>query len=470
MNLYEPGLAGVGVVVLLAALLPTYLHRQPLSLPMVLVALGGVAALVVPSLRDIDPRAHLPVTERLTELGVLVSLLGAGLAIDRVPGWRRWASTWRLLLIAMPLTIAAVAVSAWWLLGAPLSMALLLGAVLAPTDPVLAADVQVGEPTVAEPGTPAGPIGEAEVQIEEEDEVRFALTSEAGLNDGLAFPFVYAAIAAAGAGSLGQWAPQWIAIDLLGRLLLGTAVGWCAGVAIGRVVFAPPKPFTPLADTTEGFVAVGAILLTYGLTEMIHGYGFIAVFVAAVTLRSRQRVHPYHRTLHQFSGQLEQLLSVGLLVLLGAAVAGGLLGELSWGGVAVAGLLVFVIRPLAGRVALARGVTTVAERRAIGFFGIRGIGSLYYLAYAERSSAWPASLDGLWATTVFAVVLSIVVHGVSATPAMRRLDRRRRRTRRRVRPEAQASGGRSARPVGSSVAESATHSRVSRCARGDNRA
>jgi NhaP-type Na+/H+ or K+/H+ antiporter len=199
-----------------------------------------------------------------------------------------------------------------------------------------------------------------------------------------------------------------------------------AGKLLTRIIFNPPRPFSPLAETNEGFVAVGAILITYGLTEIAHGYGFLAVFIAAITFRSHQRDHTYHKTLHQFTAQIEQLLTLALLVALGGAIANGILGALTWRSALVAVLVVFVVRPTASRVALWRTPTKRDERRAIEFFGIRGIGSIYYLAYATGHAPF-ADADQLWATTTATIVLSIFVHGVTATPVMRRLDRRRTR-------------------------------------------
>ncbi len=389
-------------------------------MPILLVVAGALLGRALPGF-DVNPSGeHLRLTEHAAEIGVLVSLLAAGLSIDRRPGWRRWATTWKLLTIAMVLTIAGLAVAGWWIIGLVPASALLLGAVIAPTDPVLASDVQVGAPAVD--GAP----------MNREDEVRFSLTSEAGLNDGLAFPFVLAAVAMAVEGARpGGWILEWLLSDLLARIAIGIAVGWLAGKLLSRVVFDPPGPLTALAETTEGFVALGAILLTYGLTEVAHGYGFLAVFIAAVTLRDSRRDHAFHRVLHEFAGQLEQLLALGLLVLFGAAISTGLLGDLRWEGVVVGLLAIFVIRPVAARLALIGTTTSRVERRAIGFFGIRGIGSLYYLAYASRRAEF-AQIDAVWSTVAFTVIVSVVVHGVTATPVMQMLDRRRARQRARL--------------------------------------
>lgn len=411
MSNYALTLVFVGALVVLAAWIPQFLRGRPLSLPMVLLVIGALAFRFVPALGDVALQKHVEITEHVTELAVLISLLGAGLALDRPPGWRRWSSTWRLLGVAMPVTIALVFLAGWTAGLAP-ATALLFGAVIAPTDPVLAADVQVGEPTVdGQPG-------------EEEDEVRFALTSEAGLNDGLAFPFVYAAVGLAAAANTGEaWFVDWLWSDLLVRVTVGMIAGWAAGRILDRIFFDPPRPLVALAEGSQGFVAVGAILVTYGATEIAHGYGFLAVFVAAVTLRHRRRDDTYHGVVHGFTEELEQLLSVALLLLLGGAMATGLLDHLSWRGVVGGLLVIFVFRPVAGWLAMLGSAASVGQRRAIAFFGIRGIGSIYYLAFAVQSADFVGE-DELWAATAFTILASVFVHGVTATPVMNALDRR----------------------------------------------
>lgn len=429
MPAYTLLLVFAGVVALLTAWLPAYLERRPMSLPIVLVVIG-MLAFRLPWFDPPDPRLHLEPAARLTELGVIVSLMGAGLAIDRPVGRGAWSTTWRLLSVAMPLTIAAIALLGWWIAGLSVAAAALLGAALAPTDPVLAQDVQVGEPTIDDHGT-------------REDEVRFSLTSEAGLNDALAFPFVHGAIslALASAGMAHRGVVQWMAYDVAYRLAIGVLVGWLVGRVLGRVFFSPPGRLTALADRAQGFVAIASTLLAYGITEMARGYGFLAVFVTAVTLRAAERHHEFHVVLHDFARQVEEMLMVALLLLLGGAVSNGLLDGLTWPGFAVAVLGVFVVRPIVAGLSLLGGRPRVAERRTIAFFGVRGIGSLYYLTFALQHGPFDDT-DALWSIVTCAILLSIFVHGVAATPVMRRLDdRRRRRHARTTLPKAGAAVG-----------------------------
>ncbi|HEY6696659.1 MAG TPA: cation:proton antiporter [Acidimicrobiales bacterium] len=408
MDSYILTLAFVGAAILGAAVLPLLLAGRPLSFPIVYVALGMAVFALPLRLPTADPLAEGDVVERMTELAVIVSLMGAGLKIDRTIGWASWRTTRRLLVLAMPLTIAGVAILGWWAAGLAPAAALLLGAVLAPTDPVLAADVQVGPPG-----------GEAE------DEVRFGLTSEAGLNDGLAFPFTNAAIAMAAAGSagVGSWLGGWVLDDVLLKLVIGLTVGLAGGRAVGAVLFRLPTT-RRIAESTEGFVSLATTLLVYGVAELCHGYGFVAVFVAAYVLRHHERDHEYHEVLHASSESIERLVSAALLVLLGGAVVDGALAPLTLRGAALGLAVVLLVRPIAGWLALLRTTMPQSERWALAFFGIRGIGSVYYLAQALNEAEF-ADADQLWAIVAFVILVSVLVHGVSAAPLMKRVDARR---------------------------------------------
>ncbi|MBB2942851.1 NhaP-type Na+/H+ or K+/H+ antiporter [Actinoplanes lutulentus] len=407
MQLSDVVFALVGVGALLAGVLPRLLERRPLSMPIAFLALGLIVFGLPLGLPDADPLANAKLTEHLTEIGVIVALMGAGLKIDRPFGRRRWASTGRLLIIAMPVTIAATALLGWWWAGLVPASALLLGAAMAPTDPVLAADVQVGEPTDEE---------------DSEDEVRFALTSEAGLNDGLAFPFVYAAIAIAAHGlDPAGWLGEWVLKDVLYKGLTGLAGGALIGWLLGKLFFRAKRDALRLSRHSEGFLALAATFLAYGVTEVAGGYGFLAVFVAARAIRAAERSHEYHQVLHDFAEQTERLLTVLLLLLLGGAMVSGLLAPLTWQAAGAGLVLIFLVRPLAAFASLQGVPGTRAEHWVIAAFGIRGIGSFYYLAYAMTHANFPRA-DLVWATAAFVVVVSVVLHGIAATPVMRYLD------------------------------------------------
>lgn len=408
--------AAAGVAVFIAAVLPKLLRNAPLSMPMVFLGAGMLAFTVIPSLPDPDPLQHGEFVTHLTEVCVIISLMGAGLALDRPLGRRAWSTTWRMLGLAMPLCIVGLTLLGLWFLGFGLGAALLVAAALAPTDPVLASEVQVGEPA------------DEEGETEREDEIRFGLTSEAGLNDGLAFPFVYLAIAIslAGAGTT-DWLGHWFAMDVLWRIGIGVVLGLGTGKLLGRLFFGARHESVRLSDHSEGFVALAATFLAYGVTQMLEGYGFVAVFVCAVTIRAAERTHGFHRVMHSYVEQLERLMTVVILVLLGGSIARGLLAGIGWAEVLVALAFLLLVRPLAGWAGLARGKTGPRERTAISFFGIRGIGSLYYLAFALGHGNFSAQAEQLWAFVGLVVALSIVLHGATTAPVMNRLDRLRQR-------------------------------------------
>jgi NhaP-type Na+/H+ or K+/H+ antiporter len=401
-------LAVLGAAAISAAVLPRVVDRLPLSLPLIYVGVGLVLFSLPIGLDGPRVGSEAQEAERLTEFVVIVSLMGAGLKLNRRLGWRTWGATWRLLGITMPLTIGGVCLLALGPLGLPIASAVLLGAVLAPTDPVLASDVQVEGPA----------------EEDADDEVRFALTSEAGLNDALAFPFTNLALAIATAAG-GAWAWGWFAEDVVLKLGVGLVAGWVLGRLIAWLAFHVPTR-NALANTSEGFVAIGATLVVYGVTEALHGYGFLAVFVAAVTIRNQERDHEYQQTLHDFAETTERLASIVFLLLLGGAVVEGVLSGLTLTGAAVAVVIVLVLRPVTGWLALIGHPAPSRERATIAFFGIRGMGTVYYLAHAATEDSFPRAAE-IWAVATTVILLSIVIHGVTATPVLRLVDRRRRR-------------------------------------------
>ncbi|WP_225753924.1 sodium:proton antiporter [Actinotalea sp. Marseille-Q4924] len=406
--------AAIGLATLAAALLPWVLRRAPVSWPIVFLGSGMAAFALLPQLPDPDPIRYQSVAVHLTEVCVIVSLMGAGLALNRPFAIRTWGTTWRLLAVTMPLTMLATGLLGWWFLGFGAAGAMLLAAVLAPTDPVLATDVQVNRP-LAEPGA-------------EDDQARFALTSEAGLNDGLAFPFTYAAVAISIAGvAPGGWLAEWVLVDVLWRLGLGVLGGLAVGWLLGRLFFSSLAAEHRMTENLQGFVALAAVFLAYGLTELAEGYGFIAVFVTAATIRSTERHHEQHAVMHSFVEQVERLLTVAVLVLLGGAVARGLLAPVGWAEVAVVAVFLLLVRPVAGWIGLAGSTTGPRERAVVAFFGVRGVGSLYYVAYALQEGDFALEDSRLWALVGLVVVSSVVLHGVTATPAMAWLDDARRR-------------------------------------------
>jgi NhaP-type Na+/H+ or K+/H+ antiporter len=402
---YILAFTGFGVLIALVAWLPLVLKRLPLSLPIICIALGAALFSLPQVTLTPLPLNHPEIAERFTEFVVIIALMGAGLKLDRIFSWRHWAVTWRLLGVTMPLGIGAIVLLLGWGLGYPWVAALLLAASLAPTDPVLAADVQVGPPKTGQ-----------------EDEVRFGLTSEAGLNDGLAFPFVHLAIALAAAASSGEaWFIDWVTYRVLWEIGGGVAAGWLIGRAFGWLTFHVPAK-TKLARTGDGLIAVSATLVSYGLTEIIHCYGFLAVFVTALAFRSTHRDHDFQVQMHEMTEQIERIAMMVLLLLFGGALARGLLAPVTWADAGVAAVILLIIRPLTGLIGLLGFKAVRTEKLTLAFFGIRGVGSFYYLAYGLNHMEL-AGADRLWGLVGLIVLMSVLLHGLTVTPIMRLLDR-----------------------------------------------
>jgi NhaP-type Na+/H+ or K+/H+ antiporter len=393
---YHVLLAAIGLSIVLSFWLPRFLSGREPATSALLILTGFATFALVPGMpQAIDPVGSPRVWEIVSEICVIVGLFGTGLRIDRMTTRTLWMPTLRLLAIAMPLCIAALAVAGWMVAGLTFAGGFLLAAVLAPTDPVLAGDVQVGPP-----------------QEGGEHPVRYTLTTEAGLNDGLAFPFVHLGVAIVTAGSL-SWglAGEWFARDVVYRICVGVAGGAAVGWILSRILFDWPRE-NALSRTGSGVVALAGVLLAYGCTELLEGYGFIAAFVSGLTLRRSETHHHFHRRLHDFSESLEHALTAVLLVALGAVIP-VLWPYFQWSHAAVGLSLIFVIRPLAAWLSLAGTAFGPREKLVVAFYGVRGIGSVYYLAYAGHHLELANEYE-LWATVAFTILASTLVHGLTA--------------------------------------------------------
>lgn len=405
---YHLGMALVGAGIVAAFWLPRFFSGREPAASALLILFGLSIHWILPGVSQaLAPREAPLFWELASELTVIVALFGTGIRIDEITNYQRWRPTIRLLLIAMPITIAATAFMGLAFAGMTLAGAILLGAVLAPTDPVLAGEVQVGPPT--EGG---------------EQPVRFALTTEAGLNDGLAFPFVYLGLLAGTTGLSSAMLGEWVLLDLFYRIIVGCLGGAAVGWILARIMFVIPRG-NVLADTASGVLAVAGVLLCYGAVELAEGYGFIACFVAGVVLRRAEAEHEFHAKLHSFNEAIELALTALLLILVGATFP-RLFGELDWAHAAIAFGLLFVVRPVAGWVSLLRTGLPSADRLVISFYGVRGIGSIYYLAYAANHLDL-VNEGQLWATIALTILLSTVVHGFTAGPVVDHIVRRRQR-------------------------------------------
>ncbi|MGH6622707.1 MAG: cation:proton antiporter [Burkholderiaceae bacterium] len=395
----------IGALLVAMAFNSRLVQRLPLSPAMLYLGVGyamgpgGTGLLNAEILRDASA------IEMAAEIAVLVTLFAVGLRLQTPR--QSWHIAARLASFGMIVTIAVTALAAHLLLGLPALMAFLLAAILAPTDPVLASDVQIREPG-------------------ERDAVRLSLTAEGGLNDGAAFPAVLLALGLLGVHSIGPFGARWIAVDLLWSVAGGLGIGWACGRVVARLLVRLRRAGQPLEF--EEFLVLGTIALTYGLALTLHTYGFLAVFAAGIAVahgirgvrdvadKSKSPTTLSERLL-VWSGQGERLIEVALVILLGA-LAGSV--NWSWPVVAFAMVLMLIARPLAVYMTVRGADAPPEQRRLIAWFGIRGIGSLYYLAFALGKGVENSYAEAIANAALAAIVLSIVVHGISATPLMQR--------------------------------------------------
>ena len=360
----------------------------------------------------LDPVDDAEVVQRLAEFALIVALFSTGLKLDRRLSWREWGSVVRLLGIVMPLTIVAIALFGSLAMGLSLAAAVVLGAALAPTDPVLAGDIGVGPP------------GE-----EDEREPHFAVTAEAGLNDGLAFPFVNLGLFLAVEGRGDGWVAEWLLADVVYAVAVGIAVGALGGWLLAAGVLRL-RAQRLLARELDGWVAVGAVLVLYGVAELAGGYGFLAAFAGGIGFRRYERDHEANERVHQGAEVVEKFSELAAILLLGSMVTLAGWSEAGWAGAALAPLLLLAIRPLSVFVAFVGSGLALRERAFLGWFGVRGVGSLYYVAAAIASGLLTVeeAQSVFWAIAV-CVVVSIVVHGITGSPFAGRLTRRAERAR-----------------------------------------
>ena len=396
---YDLILLYLGFAILIASIFPRLLSKHLITTPMVYLG----AAILFFSFFEDNPMPGFTQDpywgKRLTELGVIISLTSAGLKLNAPFDWRTWKYSFRLLIITMPLTIIAVFFLGWVGLGFAPATAMLLGAVVAPTDPVLASDVQTSSPSK-----------------KDNSHTRLALTTEAGLNDGLAFPFTNLAIAMALLGAHpSNWFWDWLWMDFFYKIIVGTLIGWASGWLLYRLIPLFPKPKSKKLAVSIGILSLSLTLIPYGLAEIVHSYGFIAVFVAACVFRNQEKAGKYLEPLHEFSEEMEKILIVVLFSLVGVYLCHEFVADFQWYMLPAAFLVVMLIRPIAGYLALIQTSLPQNKRWIIAFYGIRGIGSLYYVLYAFNQTEFEKQAE-LFALLLVIILFSLVVHGLSAKP------------------------------------------------------
>jgi len=414
-----------GALLLAMGLTASILKRSPITSAIIYLAVGVLVGPTVLDWFHFNPLKQSALLESLTEVAVLISLFSAGVKMPVPFSFARWRTPILLATASMAITVAMVAGFAFYVLGMPLGAGVLLGAIVAPTDPVLATDVQIRHPG-------------------DHDQLRFNLTCEAGMNDGSAFPFVMLGLGLLGLHDLGDSGMKWMLVDVLWATVSGVTIGVVAGVALAHVGWKlRSKPHEH--ELMDDFLGLGLIGIVYGLTVTVNGWGFLAVFFAAVALRqtelklakAAQNAFDASKTQQAlrasgnapepeppqtvsqgslvFKEHLERLSEVVLVLLIGGTLY---LNSWTWQAVGLALFLFVIVRPISVIVGLLGTNTTWRIRGMTGWFGVRGIGSLYYLMYAIESGL-PEELSlQLIQMTLIVVTLSILLHGTSVKPLM----------------------------------------------------
>jgi NhaP-type Na+/H+ or K+/H+ antiporter len=395
----------VGGLLIAIALLGRLLDRLPVSPAMLYLVVGFLLGPAAFNVLELHPLRELTLLETITEIGLLIALFTVGIKM-RVPiGDWRWSVPMRLATISMVVTIVGIAAAAMLILGFDWPLALVIGAVLAPTDPVLASEVQLRS-------------------AQDRDSLRFGLTGEGGLNDGTAFPFVLLGLGAMGLHELGWMGWHWIAVDLVWGIAGGLGIGFLVGMALARGVRLL-RAWRRDVVIFDEFLLLGVIAMSYGVALAAGALGFLAVFAAGLALRRADDIHanaqkaadkpPLTPSMLNVNEQLERIAEVAIVLLVGVMIS---TGYWSVEGLLLAGVLFVAIRPLAVWIGVREAGAGDAPRRLLGWFGIRGIGSVYYGVYFAGFELRDVVASDLLAAVFTVVAASIVVHGISAAPLM----------------------------------------------------
>lgn len=403
----------IGSVLVVMGLGEPLVRRLPLSPALVYLLTGwAMGALATPLLPELDLIGEPGLVRLLSEGAVLLSLFAIGLKIRLPLRWVAWRTPVLLATTAMLVAIGLATLAARALLPMDWAMAFLLATLLAPTDPVLASDVQVHD-------------------HHDRDLLRLSLSAEGALNDGTAYPLVMLALGLLGWHTLGEHGARWMAWDLAWSVLAGTLLGIACGRGIGWLLMR--KLRTAGEAEWDELLYLGAIMLTYGLALLVHASAFLAVFAAGATLL---RPHPgathdpqartaQHR-MQEFGASCERLVEALMVLLIGAAMT---VVDWSWGVLGFSLVMVLAVRPLSVLLGLPPSALPAGQRAMVAWFGIRGVGSVFYLAVALDMGISGGAARELASACLACIALSIGLHGVSATPLMAAYHRRRERHR-----------------------------------------
>lgn len=397
---YLLAFAYLGFAVSLIAFLPIYAKKLKITYIIPLLFLGMVLYLMGAPLPWPKPLWSFGEAKVITEIIVIISLMTAGLKIGTVYSWKDWKKPLSLIVITMPLFMIAIFLISYYLIGFSGPVSLLLAAVLAPTDPVLASDIQLENHQ---------DIGKRNVGL------RYTLTAEAGVNDGVAFPFVFLAI-------IWSQSADFSSIDFLHyfsyfifyKIIIGVLIGAAIGFAFSYLIHFHNNRNT--SKILGGFIAVALTFFSYGVGESANAYGFLSVFATGIFIQYFQKDHKSERVENKmldFVEETEKLLVVLWIVFFGGSLLSGILSYTDIWGIAFSLVIVLVLRPIFGYLAMMTTNFSQDKKWAISFLGVRGIGSFFYLSFALIHGKFE-DYDHLFGIVTYVVLFSIIIHGFSS--------------------------------------------------------
>ncbi len=433
-----------GGLLLVIGISSSVLRRLPVSAALLYLVVGIVIGPTGLNLFHFNPLKQSEFLEALTEVAALISLFSAGVKMPVPINLKRWKAPILLASTSMVVSVGLTAVFGYYILKLPLGAAILLGAIVAPTDPVLATDVQSRRPG-------------------DSDRLRFTLTCEAGMNDGTAFPFVILGMSLLTYQKFGNWMWKWALYDVLWATVAGIAIGWAIGWVMGLLVSRVHQQYR--SGLLDDFLGLGLIGVVYGISEICDTWGFLAVFTAAVALRQAEAsaakriaegegVFAFRKS-HEvpaleaqeaqevlpdakqeapvpavgrspqalpdgqpfvsssslvFHEYIERLSELVLILLVGGTL---FLNSWSLRAVGLTLFLFFIVRPLSVFIGMLPQQGLWRVKSLSGWFGVRGIGSLYYLMYVINNGLPEALALELIHLVLIVITLSIVMHGSS---------------------------------------------------------
>lgn len=390
----------IGLLLFAMAFASSFIKKLPFTSSVIYLLFGimlgkhGIEVLMVDSIENSK------LFEVIAEVTVIISIFTVGLKLKVPLKDKRWMIPLSMSTLSMVLTVGLISVLTYYLTGLDIGHSIIAGAVLAPTDPVLASDVQLNSP-------------------DDPNHLKFTLTSEGGMNDGTAFPFVMLGLGLIGVDS--NWSfGRWVMVDLLWAIFAGVGIGVLCGISVSKT--AHYVKYVKKRTYFEDFLTIASIAISYGLAIQCHAYGFLAVFANALTIRQMQTSKKLKASLPDdslaFNEQLERIFEVLSVGIVGLLID---VRSFAWKHLVYALAIFLLIRPLAIFIGTHFTSLKLKEKLFLSWFGIRGIGSVYYLYFAFNHDSYAGEESILLQLVLWTIVFSILIHGISVNYILKKM-------------------------------------------------